>query len=269
VRLLLTHLLAYEIGGTGRPARDGVGRVPPAAADGPETHYFIPGQLPCGACALCRRGLTAACPSAMSTIPAEPEAAALDLPERFLTPIDHAGAPGPLPPEVAAGAGLVAFAIQAVAAANLTAGDLAIWIGGGPVADVGGQLTAGRGARTVMLGATPARAGLERFDSAAQALPALAQEPSSAESAHQRSTRRLFLTRTDGATLRAASQMADAGAVLVLMGPGSSRLGGDLELPPEARLACVGGYHPDLVPEALALLRRGELQVPAARPLAP
>ena len=100
-------------------------------------------------------------------------------------------------------------------------------------------------------------------------LPArLASEAAeAAATGHQRSTRRLFVTRTDAGTLRAASQLADAGASLVVIGRGPVRLDA-LVLPPEARLAQVAGYHPDLVPEALALLRRSEVTPPRGRPLA-
>jgi hypothetical protein len=103
--------------------------------------------------------------------------------------------------------------------------------------------------------------------SSADELPArLAVESAEAPPGHQRSTRRLFLTRFDAGTVRAAGNLAEPGASLVLVGHAPVRLH-DLVLPAEARLAQVSGYHPDLVPEALALLRRGEVTPPRAESL--
>ena len=269
VRIRLTHLLAYPLQGSDGDERDGVGSGMATGAEGSETRFFIPGRLPCAACGLCRRGLAAACAAATTAIPAELAASDggwLDLPDRFLTPLDDPADVDRLPSEIAAAAGLVALAIQAAAAANLTAGDVAIWLGGGALVAVGAQLTTGRGARTIV---SPPRdevageAGAQ--ENTAQLLARLEAEPPPAGAAHQRSTRRLFLTGVDGATLQTAGEIADAGSSLVLLGRGPARLTGELVLPAEARLARVSGYHPDLIPEALALLRRGELVVPVGR----
>jgi 6-hydroxycyclohex-1-ene-1-carbonyl-CoA dehydrogenase len=269
VRLQLTHLLAYELEGLEGAERDAVALGPPAA-DGAPRRYFVPGRLPCGSCALCRRGLVAACASAVTAVPGGTAVRddAVEVPERFLTPLDEPAPPRPLLSELAAGAGLVALAIQASAAANLTAGDVAIWLGGGVLADVGAQLTAGRGARTLVLGEPAStRAAVEALSSPSDLLARLHAEPPADGAAHQRTTRRVFLTRTEAPVLRAASSLADAGASLVLIGRGVARPGPELLLPPELRLTRISGYHPDLVPEALALLASAEIQAPPGRPL--
>ena len=134
----------------------------------------------------------------------------LELPERFLTP---SRSPPPAAAAAVGGggrAGLVALAIQAAAAANLTAGDVAIWLGGGLLADVGAQLTAGRGARTLVLGGRR-RTGPPSSSLLGLGAAGAARGGAAPRARHQRSTRRLFLTRTEAATLRAASQLADAG----------------------------------------------------------
>jgi hypothetical protein len=260
VRIQLTHLFTYPLEG-GDGERDAVG----AAG---EARFFVPGRLPCASCSLCRRGLVAACPTALVLLPS-PEPATLEVPDRFLTPLDDpaVGLPDAIPAELAAGAGLVALAVQAAAAASLTPGDVAIWLGGGLLGEVGAQLSAGRGARSFLLGeaATLPAEKVERVASLCDLLTRLDQDPPAEGAAHQRSTRRLFLTRTEPATLAAATRLADTGAAVVSIGRGPAELTG-LSLPPEARLSRVTGYHPDLVPEALALLRRRELSLPPGLP---
>lgn len=269
MRIRLTHQLAYPLEGADAGAGDAVGCEESGSPERAGPRYFVPGRLPCGACGLCRRGLAAACPAAVVVQPGGPspaETAALELPNRFLTPLDDPAVslPQPIPSELAAGAGLVALIIQAAAAANLTAGDVAVWLGGGPLAEVGAQLTAGRGARTLALSEPAPSPSFERCASVSDLLDRLERQPTLEGAAHQRSTRRVFLTRTEAATIEAAGRIADVGAVLVSIGRGPAHLTG-LGLPSEARLTRVSGYHPDLVPEALALLRRGELNLPAAR----
>ncbi len=264
MRLRLTHVLTYPLEGATDPERDAVASAEQA---GPPRRFFVPGRLPCGACHLCRRGLTAACPAA-HTLSTE-GSPLVELPDRFVTPIDEPDDAPVLDPELAAAAGLVALGIQAAAAANLTPGDVALWVGGGVVARTGAQLAAGRGARSILIG-DPAAAptGVHGVADAEQVPALLAAESAEASPAgHQRSTRRLFLTRIDRSTLQTAGRLADAGASLVVIGRPPIPLDG-LVLPAEARLAQVSGYHPDLVPEALALLRRAEMAPPRGRPLA-
>jgi threonine dehydrogenase-like Zn-dependent dehydrogenase len=274
VRLRLTHLLTYALDGGGRPERDAIGCAPADAGGGGESRWFIPGRLPCGGCSLCRRGLVAACAAEVAALPGDLSAGGprwVEPPERFLTPLDDPSGPAssPLSSEVAAAAGLVALAIQAAAAANLTAGDVAIWVGNGVLAEVGAQLTASRGARSLRLGpgAGAADPSVEHHRSVPELLAELQATAAPEGTAHQRSTRRLFVTRPEVDALSAAIQLADPGCALALVVRGSVRLPADLALPPETRLTIVSGYHPDLVPEALALLRRGELKAPTGQPL--
>jgi threonine dehydrogenase-like Zn-dependent dehydrogenase len=266
VRLRLTHLLTYDLDGAGARERDAVARDEESGQ-----RFFVPGRLPCGVCALCRRGLASVCADAVSTVP-DPDtagAAALELPDRFLTPIDEPAEAPRLDSEAAAAAGLVALAIQATAAANLTPGDVSIWLGSGSLPRTGAQLAGARGTRSLLVGDAFHGAPAVQCHPSVGDLPArLADEAAQAvATGHQRSTRRLFITRSDPGTLQAASQLADAGASLVVIGRGPVRLDA-LVLPPEARVAQVAGYHPDLVPEALAVLRRSEVTPPLGRLLA-
>jgi hypothetical protein len=72
------------------------------------------------------------------------------------------------------------------------------------------------------------------------------------------------VTTPDPATLRRAAALAEPGSVLLLMIDGPLTLPEGLTLPADGRLLLQGSYHPDLVPEALAALRRGELDLTRA-----
>jgi threonine dehydrogenase-like Zn-dependent dehydrogenase len=273
VRFRVTHQLGYQLEGAAGAAWDGVA-CGEASGGKSAPRFFLPGRLPCGNCSLCRRGLAAACTTPLDAITSDLDhvrSTALELSDRFLTPLDEPPEVDRLPSELAAGAGLVALGIQAAATANLMPGDVAIWLGGGLLAQVGAQLTAARGARSFLIGGELSRTEesplLTSCASPAEVQSRLRGEADAIGSAHQRSIRRVFVTRSDPATLRCTVLLADAGASLILIGRGPARLMADFELPAEARLSRVSGYHPDLVPEALALLRRGEVKTPAATPI--
>jgi hypothetical protein len=139
----------------------------------------------------------------------------------------------------------VAEVQELAAKAGLGSGDLAIWIGDDARMVLGARLSAARGCPTFHL-----RAG----DDPRASQDALAAAAASAPGGFLE--RRIFLARADPRVVEAA---------LALVTPGTSLAffeGGSAALPLSALASCrvivaAGfGYHPDLVPEALAALRR-------------
>ena len=134
---------------------------------------------------------------------------------------------------------------ELAAKAGLGSGDLAIWIGDDARVVLGARLAAARGCPTVHLGAgDDPRASLDALAAAAASAPGGFLE------------RRLFVARAEPPLVEAA---------LALVAPGTSLAffdGGSASVPMSALRSCriivaAGfGYHPDLVPEALAALRR-------------
>ena len=273
MRLRLTHLVRYSLDGGDAPARDAV-----AAAEAPPGgRWFVPGMLACGDCPLCRRGLVSVCPNRKPALPEDPVSPAsgvmLELPDRFLTSLDDPPGLPELASATALVAGPVALALHALAMASASPGDLAVWLGEGPIARLGARVSAARGLKAHLLvqGDGPASQveGVEvsrSFDTLDAALAAAAApepavppeptptRPSSAGHAAARGQRHLFLA--SAAMLPMAAARASVGGTITVLGPGPLRLPAGLELPPEVRLLRIAGYHPDFVPEALALLRR-------------
>jgi threonine dehydrogenase-like Zn-dependent dehydrogenase len=255
VLVRITHLLRYQLDGTA--AADAVVE----AVDAGTGPLFAPGQLPCGECPACRRALVAICAArrvlvdAAGPVPAVP----VEVPDRFLTPLDDPPGLAALAPPVALLAGPVALAQQALALASAGPGDAAVWLGGDPLARLGARTTAARGLKTFLL-ATPGDQALPAEgvttgsdpDALGEAIAA-AETPAGGHAA--RTQRHLIATRSTPALWAVAARLAAPGGTLTLLGPGPLRLPA-IELPPELRLLRTGAYHPDLVPEALALLRR-------------
>jgi threonine dehydrogenase-like Zn-dependent dehydrogenase len=252
VRLRLTHLL-----------QAGASRLrPPDAlaveADGGR-RFFVPGWLPCGECGRCRRGWVSACARGQALVPPPAGPLSLDADERFLTPLDDPALP-PLPDAQAACAGAVAEVAELAARAGLGVGDVAVWIGDEVRCTLGARLSAARGCATFHLSAAevPPRKGVSALSlSAAAATWAAALEASAAAAPGGFQERRLFVASSAQPLVDAALALAAPGAVLGFLQPD-----GSAAVPPGALASCrmivaAGrGYHPDLVPEALASLRR-------------
>jgi D-arabinose 1-dehydrogenase-like Zn-dependent alcohol dehydrogenase len=250
--LVCTHQLAYPVGGT--TVVDALGWA--NGPDGNVARFFVPAFVPCGECPLCRRGLVGACPTGTRfadvarPVGERPEAGrAITLPERFVAAIDEPAGVAALPDEVAVMAGVVAFALHAVAAASLAPGDVALWLGDGPVAAAGIALCRARDASTFAVGA----------DAAALAAQ-LAQPSAAAVSTHGSRKRVLFLTEPGSAAWSSAVALGEPGSTFVALGDRGGRFDAPLVLPAETRLLLLSTAHPDFVPEALAALRRPELQ---------
>jgi threonine dehydrogenase-like Zn-dependent dehydrogenase len=240
----------YQVGA--QPFEDAIAL---SAAEAGSVRYFVPGFLPCGECQLCRRGLVGACPAATRPLAETPAHASLTVADRFVAPVDEPADAAPLSDEIAALAGLTAFALHAQAAASLAPGDFAIWIGQSPVAAAGASISESRGASAFHLrDLTSASATAEA--ELADRLAALAAAPATAHGARKRA---LFLTAASPAAWQTAARLADPGAIFVALGTNTLTVPA-LTLPAESRVVMVGKYHPDFLAEALASLRRKEVE---------
>jgi hypothetical protein len=153
---------------------------------------------------------------------------------------------------------VVAELQELAARAGLGSGDLAVWIGDGPRAVLGARLSAARGCATFHLRATPGPGGgtaLGLADGPSVWSDALAAAAASAPGGFLE--RRLFVESAEPALVESALALAAPGTSIgFIEGAGSGAL------PPAALASCrvvvaAGrGYHPDLIPEALAALRR-------------
>jgi threonine dehydrogenase-like Zn-dependent dehydrogenase len=263
----LTHLLAGPaIGGAG----DALATA--AAVDGQPRRLFVPGVLPCGECPSCRRGLCVACPQARPAFAGAGPAVvrASDLPDRFLVPIADDDELSPL--QLMA-AGLVTEVMAGAARAGLGPGETAVWIGEAPWARLGAGWSARRGCRTFLLapaiaGDTPAGAGdtpadVERLDPGAGAADwrrAVESVEAAGGPMGGRPERKIFVCGAAPPFAEAALALAVPGATLSFLRGAPGHLSGlDTGFP--LRLFTGSALHPDLVIEAMAAIRRGEVDV--------
>lgn len=247
VRVVLTHVYRYQV--AGEEAADAIGLVAaaedaPAAGAGESVRVFVPGFLPCGECALCRRSLVGACRGATRPLAAVAPPAAIEAERRFVTPIDEPAGVAPLADETAVHAGVVAFALHAHALASLAPGDVALWIGATPLAAVGAAVATASGAHAFSAAATASAASLGQQLAATTANPDLA---------HGARKPLLFLADPTPPAWQLAATLAEPGATIVALGTSSLP---PLALPRDTRLTLLSAYHPDFLPEALAMLRR-------------
>jgi D-arabinose 1-dehydrogenase-like Zn-dependent alcohol dehydrogenase len=265
MRARLTHLCFWPRLGPGAPP-DALARAEDAAGNDGE-RLFVPGWLPCGECGRCRRGLVSTCAAGRPLLPgstlASP-AASVDIPDRFLTPVDAPPGVGPLGDAEAACAGAVAALVDAVSNAALAPGDVAVWLGeGDALARLGAVLTSARGCPSFLVGHTAKTAprGVTLLSGDARAAWDGQIEAVESDRAQGQRARRLFVTSLRPALLAAAAALAGPGASITCLSAAAPLPLPPLELPPRARLIHGGGYHPDFVPEALAALRRGEVSL--------
>jgi hypothetical protein len=268
VRARLTHQIPVRVLGRGADALAIVEEGPLPAG----SRVFVPGRIPCGECAACRRGLTGACPH-LRAIEASPGTQRINVPERFVAPIAA---------EISAtkliAAGLVAELIGATARAGLGPGDTAIWLGRRPWARVGASWTASRGCRTFLLaGAATAIADAPSPASAPPGsvvmLPVglgpsgwrdiVAEAEAAGGPSGGRPERRIFVCGDSAPIGRAAMELTTPGSTLSFL-LGAPALIAGLEALPPLRIFTGGAGHPDLVPEALAAIARAEVDVDGA-----
>lgn len=262
VRATLTHQIPARVAGRGADALA-------VTEDGPlkaGSRVFVPGRIPCGECAACRRGLCGACPHLRAVEPG-PGSRRIDVPERFVVPIAA---------EISAtrliAAGLVAEIIGATARAGLGPGDTAIWMGRRPWARVGASWTASRGCRTFLLsGSTAAPPATERDGVVALAVglgpdgwrEVVADAEAAGGPAGGRPERRIFVCGDGGPIGRAAMELTTPGSTLSFL-LGAPPLIAGLEALPPLRIFTGGFGHPDLIAEALAAIVRSDVDVEGA-----
>jgi hypothetical protein len=224
------------------------------------TCVFVPGRIPCGECPACRRALCDACAAARPLVIGADGRAII--PDRFITAVDSA-----LPSLRAISAGLYADVIGGAGRAGLGAGDTAIWIGEPAWTRAGLSWSHSRGARTFVLVAFPPPSS--PTVSGPVALPlsagpaawraAIADAEAAGGPAGGRPERRIFVCGAGAELARVALELATPGSTLSFLRGAPPVLAG-LDAAPPLRLFTGGAGHPDLIPEALAAVSRGEVE---------
>ena len=229
--LRLTHL-AFVSRGPAQPRPDAIAIVEGSSPAAPE-RVFVPGWLPCGECTLCRRGLAGACARGVTPVAtaltSDARPGTLDLPDRFLCPIDQGNPDAPLSDAVAAAAGAVATVIEAHARSGLGPGDTAHWTGAGVLAQIGTRVAT-------------ARLGGRATES-------------------DRGVHRVFIDSDDDSLASQALAAVGPGGTVTYLGARPAGLAAWSGVPGVRVLLGCGGYDPDFIPEALATLRRREIDV--------
>ena len=190
----------------------------------------------------------------------------MSVPDRFIAAVDPA-----LPALGAIAAGLLADVIGAGGRAGLGAGDTAVWLGEPAWTRVGAAWSVSRGARTFVLAPSEPASSPEAASApvplALMAGPAawretIAEAEAAGGPAGGRPERRIFVCGAGADLARAALELVTPGSTLSFLRGAPPALAGLDAAPPRA-LFTGGAGHPDLIPEALAAISRGE--VDAAR----
>ncbi len=266
VRVTLTHVAFTERGADAVGIR---GDATDNAAAAREARVFVPGRVGCGECALCRRGLVAACAAGRTVIPSALSAPLIvEVTDRFLTSIDLPRAPSSeslaqVPSPHAAAAGVVAEMLESAARAGTGPGDCTVWIGGTALAHLGAAWSARRGCRAFQIGGT-AFEGVTPLDLKAGPASWLDAIAGSVEGAASRPERKIFVCGRAPSLLQAALALTSPGSTITATHGFPSTVAG-LDTAIAVRLlASPPGYHPDLIPEALAAIRRGDVPIAEA-----
>lgn len=259
MQIIVTHLASYRLGGA--VVTDALAIAADATGAPAPPRFFVPGFLPCGECGRCRRALVGACATALSPLRdlvAPREATrACDLPARFLTAVDEPMDAAALSSEAAAAAGLAAFALYALASANVMPGDLSLWIGTGPLSMAGASCARALGAHGLVIDdADPPSTGDTPGGHAQSQIAA----ETVGDGVHGNRKRVLFAAGSAPADWPLIAALAEPGATIVALGPLLRSLPSGL--PTDARLLHLSVAHPDFVPEALAAIRRGDVAIP-------
>jgi len=144
---------------------------------------IVPAVIACGACAACRAGRPEVCPG--QVFPGSDVhggfASHVRVPARGLCPVPDLTRPALNPhgltlAQLSVVADAVSTPYQAVRAAGVQAGDLAVFVGAGGIGGFGVQIAAALGAAVVAIDVEPARLALAREHGAALALDARERE---------------------------------------------------------------------------------------------
>ncbi len=265
---LRPRILSRPLGADSSSASDAIAESPDRAG----TRYFVPSLLPCGECPRCRRGHAAVCERSTSPFAKwQPDHSAPDVPDRFITALDSPETPCPLSDKAAVLAGRVALILDAVSRAGLCPGDLAVWVGDSPLAQLGAWVSRDRGAQSLRL--AESALGLCDADTGPQALLAIGAQAIAdltatpdLPSAHGLGDTKFFFC--DLPSAQDALALVSAGNTLSLVGTVRHGIPNFHHLS-MARILVTTGYHPDLIPEALALMiRTGDHLLPLLSALA-
>ncbi len=257
LRAVVTHQIVPGVGARGGDALATVEEGPLPAGTG----IFIPGRIPCGECAACRRALCDACSAPRALVMSSD--GRVVVPDRFITAVD-----GALSSLRAIAAGLYADIIGAAGRAGLGAGDTAIWIGEPAWTRAGIAWSHSRGARTFVLAASapppsPATTSgpvpLALSSGPAAWRTTIADAEAAGGPAGGRPERRIFVCGSGDELARVALELVTPGSTLSFLRGAPSVLAG-LDVAPPLRLFTGGAGHPDLIPEALAAMSRGEVE---------
>jgi threonine dehydrogenase-like Zn-dependent dehydrogenase len=224
------------------------------------TRVFVPGRIPCGECAACRRALCDACAAPRPLVIGDD--GRVVIPDRFITTVD-----GDLPSLRAMAAGLYADIIGAAGRAGLGAGDTAIWIGEPAWTRAGVSWSQSRGARPFVLVASAPPSPPTAAGSSALALSAgpaawratIGDAEAAGGPTGGRPERRIFVCGAGADLARVALELVTPGSTLSFLRGAPPVLDG-LDAAPPLRLFTGGAGHPDLIPEALAAVSRGEVE---------
>ena len=255
LRARVTHQIVPGIGARGGDALAVVEEGPLSAG----SRIFVPGRLPCGECAACRRALCDACISPRAlVVGGDGRVAVVD---RFIATVDPA-----LPALRAIAAGLIADVIGAGGRAGLGAGDTAVWIGEPVWTRVGASWSLSRGARTFVLApaatpsSAPAPVSLPLAAGPAGWRETIADAEAAGGPAGGRPERRIFVCGAGVELARTALELVTPGSTVSFLRGAPPALAG-LDAAPPLRLFTGGAGHPDLIPEALAAVSRGDVDV--------
>ena len=231
---------------------------------------LVPEALPCGECPTCQRGRGPACPRAIRPGRTGPGALAshLRVPGRSLGPADGelaapaaAGAPWLL----AAVAGPAARIYHALVRAGVGPGELCLFVGPTAESRLGVRLAELQGARARELTIAGAQAEAE-----AAAAPAAPAPEAEAEAEEAPRVVHVFDTTGRAAGARAAAGLYGPSGTLSIVGESAEPLAFSRAELLERPLLCTAAPHPDLLPELLARLVRGDLDLaPLCAPVGP
>lgn len=264
----LPLVLGHEIAGT-------IAAVGPDVGLKPGTPVVVPAVLPCGACALCRRGRGDVCRAQI--FPGNDVdggfATHATVPARGLCEIRGAERPaGRNLARLAVCADAASTAYAAVRRAEIAPGDFAIFVGAGGVGGFGVQFARAAGARTLAIDVSRERLDLLAANGAERTLDATGMDPKAVKAAVRELAKgasvdpacwRIFETSGTAAGQATAFALLGPAAALMVVGfhPGdvSVRLSNLMAF--AARAEGVWGCPPELFPDVLELVTSGRIAV--------
>lgn len=233
-------------------------------SDGTATtrRVIVPAALPCGECGRCRRALTVACERVRFPFGRDVGATALgprvEVTERFATALDGTDAQ-PLSDPAALAAAPVARVLDALGRIGVGPGDLVAWVGEGTLVTAGAALCSHRGARVFVLAFNRPATLPESVQHVTpdEAPAVLAQVEASTPGGFLE--RKLLVGTSEPALIQSALALVTPGTAASFMAPIDRLTVAPSPSWTNARLVFHDGFHPDFLPEALAAVRKNEV----------